>query len=164
MTKALQYLASIPGRLPTALARVPGRNWAWAYFKAAVAAWALSLLLNQPKLVTATAQPAFVRVFLSLCIIGAVISIIGMIMSSQYGRWIQPVGVVVELSGILLAMIGPLCYGITQVSILAYGTDSDTSRLHLVFLAHALFAGLFARGYVVARRFWREATDTRKAV
>lgn len=164
MKPFLNSLVTAPARLPAALARVPGRNWAWVYFKISVAAWAVALLLNQPALVTTTAQPAFVRVFLCLCIFGSVISIVGMIMSSQHGRWMQPVGVVIELSGILLAMIGPLCYGLTQVEILISGTDPDTSRLHLVFLAHALFAGLFARGYVVARRFWREATDKRKAV
>lgn len=164
MKNYLRSLAGIPARLPVALAKVPGRNWAWVYFKISIAAWAVALLLNQPALVTSTAQPAFVRVYLGLCIFGSVISIVGMIMSSQHGRRIQPVGVVIELSGILLAAIGPICYALTQISILVDGTDPDVSRLHLVFLGHALFAGLFARGYVVARRFWREATDKRKAV
>jgi len=164
MKPTLAYMTSIPARLPTALAKVPGRNWAWVYFKGAVAAWAVALLLNQPALVTATAQPVFVRVYLLMCIFGSVISVVGMIMSSQHGRWIQPVGVVIELSGILLAMIGPLCYGLTQIGIMADMPETAGNRIHLIFLAHALFAGLFARGYVVARRFWREATDKRKAV
>jgi hypothetical protein len=151
--------------IPTPLRRIPLRNWAVIYFKLSVGLWAVVLMTHQPQLVSDTADRFFVISYLAATLFGVVVSMVGLVISSQKGRrWYVPVGSGIELGGILFSIIGPLCYGITQLSILISTPSLTDQRVHLIFLAHALFSALMVRIAVVGPRFAREVARPRKAV
>jgi hypothetical protein len=154
-----------PPKAWSIIKNVPLRNWSWVYFKFSIALWTVVLALNTPKAVSDTAQAIFVVSYLGATTLGAVISVVGMVIAAQpTKRWYMPVGTGIELGGILFMFIGPLCYAATQVAIILDGAADSDGRIHLIFLSHALVAALMVRLVVIGPRFVREVKLPRKSV
>lgn len=138
------------------------RHWSWIHFKVAMFVWAAILLGYTPTAV-AGALGAVVLTISIVTMLGSVTSIVGIIMSAQYGTKAGVIGISVELAGLYFMGSGPLAYFITQLW-LALTLPQGSQRYALVVFAYAMCVALTCRILIVAPRRNREAHDPTKGV
>jgi hypothetical protein len=148
-------------KLPLPLRRIALRRWSWIGFKVVGFLYGLALLLFTPQQITETLPNAIHNVAGAL-MVGAVISIVGLVMVSQTGR-VAVWGLTVELVGIGLVAGAVLGYFITQLY-LVFTLPNGTDRVALCVLLVWVIAALVARFSIVYPRRAKEGHDPRKDV
>jgi hypothetical protein len=135
--------------------RLSIRHWAWIHFKLTLAAWSVLLVVFTPTVVLGTLGGAVILLVAGATFVGAMVSVLGIVLSAQTGS-AAVVGLSVELAGLFLMLAGPVAYTITQVGLVL--TDpSGSQRIALAAFAYAMCAALLCRILVVAPRRAREA-------
>jgi hypothetical protein len=142
--------------------RLRARHYAWATVLAIVGIWWPAFILATP--------PEFIRegrvdlLVLNVCmavgLIGGITKISGFLASQQPGR-VGVLGVSVELTGLILAFVGPFAYLSTSISVSAYTPERPLVN-SAVILAIAIMAMYTYRAIILVPRFRREAHDSSK--
>lgn len=102
-------------RLVTALARLTRTDWAFVHFKFALGILLMTPLVQLDSLKSSTSV-WFLCAWASLTIIGFWVSVAGLVMSAQkYDT--RHKGFVVEMTGLILLMIGPAVFAAVQVGV-----------------------------------------------
>lgn len=101
-------------RVRRALRHLPGRHKAWVVAKLMVALWMIVYAIFTPK-VTALALGAFIWVTAITATLGIVMSIVGMSIALNPKR--SFIGRVVEMSGLIVAAVGPATHAIVMAAI-----------------------------------------------
>jgi hypothetical protein len=129
-------------------------HWAWVHAKVALGAWAVLLYLFTPERVNLALGWVLIGSVTLVTLVGAVVSVIGLIMSVQPGR-IALVGLTVELSGLYFMLLGgAVPYLVTQFSLISSVSGSD--RIALTAFAYAMCAFLVCRIALVTSRRRKE--------
>lgn len=136
------------------------RHWAWIHTLAALGGWAVLIDIWTPTAVFAALQDPIVSVWTIVTLIGAITAIVGVMLSVAHRATTRVISVSVELTGLLLAAVGPLTYFIAQFSLLF--TDVFDQRIALVMFAYFGLSIIIYRIVVVVPRFRKEAHDERK--
>jgi hypothetical protein len=129
-------------------------HWSWLHAKVALGAWAVLLYIYTPERVDLALGWALIGCVTLVTLIGAVVSVVGLIMSVQPGR-ITLAGLAVELSGLYFMLFGgAIPYLITQFSLAGKGPGTD--RIALTAFAYAMCAFLVCRIALVTSRRRKE--------
>lgn len=141
------------------LKRLRAKNWAWLNFKFSVGVlWPLYMIFATPETLISAVDATILTVCMALSLLGNLASIVGYIFSMQPGK-IGVIGVSIELSGVILAILGPGAYLLTRLSLLfdpAFGLTTG------IFFAYSLCAVYLYRLIVLVPRFRFEAHDPSK--
>lgn len=137
------------------------RHWGWLHFKLALFYWANVMYRWTPNAVADSLREPLLLIWTLLTCIGAVVSIVGLVMSAQpANNRFHVIGVSIELSGLCLFIIGPFVYWTTQLSILLTRSDGAPNmvtemhtRYAICCFAYAMMAAIVARILVVLPRF-----------
>lgn len=137
-------------------------QWAWVHFKLSLGVgWAFFMAFWPPTGVVKTLDQPLITVWMSLTLMGAVVSLIGYVMTQAgAGKVSGVLGVSVELTGLSFFVVGPLIYFFTQSYLALNGGWDD--RVALAAFAYAMCAVLAYRFVVVVLRFRREKHDESK--
>jgi len=126
------------------------RDWGWLYFKLSSVVWLGLLLWLTPTSISA-ALGMIAAVFTTAGICGAVVSSAGLVMASRGGVHLRR-GLGVELSGLVVMVIGPVGYFLTQMWLMFDRPDGVAERAALCALAHLLCAAMACRIIIVITR------------
>lgn len=126
------------------------RRVAWLHFKLSLGTWAVAFMLVPP---TATQSAVGNILWLAICLTGAIVSSVGLILGF-WARW-RRLSVIIELAGLFLMIVGPFVYWTTQVSIIVEKVTPDAfqQRFALAIFAWAMIAAVLARIATVFPRF-----------
>ncbi len=143
-----------------ALKRVRLQDWAWVHFKFALGiAWPLLTLAALPPSVN-TIQQGVVYAWFGLTIVGAILSIVGIIMSAQPGK-AGVLGIPIELAGLVFLFAGPFLLFLVYMWLYFWPNGTEI-RPTVIGLTWALWAGVLARSALILPRYRREAHDETK--
>jgi hypothetical protein len=145
--------------IPDFIKRITLRRWSWIFFKVGAFLWALHLILFTPPQV-AEVLPSTIYTLSATIMVGALISIGGLVMVSQHGRT-AVIGLTVELVGIVLVALSTFGYLITQVY-LVYSLPDGAGRIAFCYLLVWILLALVARFVIVFPRRQQEGHDPRK--
>lgn len=149
-----------------ALKRVTLRHWAWIHVMLSLALWAVLILNFTPVGVYAALQQPIIGIWTTVTIIGALVAVVGLVLSLANSPRKRVLSISVELFGLILAATGPFTYLAAQVSLLfadAFSVTLDV-RLALVAFAYYGLSIIIYRILIVVPRFRKEAQDVRKDV
>lgn len=146
-----------------ALRKLTLRHWVWIHFKVAMLAWVTALMIYTPTKIHNALGLGVVLLFVAVTALGAVTSMVGIVMSAQSGTRTGVIGISVELAGLYFMSAGPAAYLLTQVWLVFTATDGN-QRIALCFQAYLICAALLCRIVIVAPRRNREAHDSTKDV
>jgi uncharacterized membrane protein len=142
----------------TALKNLKRADWFWLNFKTGMFLFVASVLIF-PTPTTDTLSQIVVYVWCFAGMLGAVISIAGIILGAQPHDWAHKYGVTAEVGGLILLGLGPLIYWILQsLIVIAHGTNWD-QRFGVLWLSYAMTAVVAARLIDLLPRFKREIAD-----
>ncbi|MCZ4069231.1 hypothetical protein O1W71_16285 [Microbacterium sp. H37-C3] len=130
--------------------RLPARHRAWVVAKLAVILWLVVYAIVTPP-ATSALLGGFVWVWVGVAVAGVVLSVVGMVMAVQRGHAKR--GRMLELAGLILAIVGPLIHAVTLCFIIVplYLDGGDwTGRLGPLGQSVAIIAFLRVR-YVEVR-------------
>ena len=116
-------------------------HWAWVQAKLVLAFWGCIYFFNPPPRTYEELGKPLVYVAASFVIIGALLSIFGLVISTNENTKTRHNGLAIEACGLILATCGPLAFFIVQVVRI---DDGD------LYLARAVYAYLLA-ALVMAR-------------
>ena len=137
----------------TRRARLPARHIAWSVAKLLLASWMIVYAIITPPETTA-ALGASVAVWVSFSVAGIITSIVGMVLALRYRRFL--LGRMLELSGLIIAAVGPLIHASTMVWIMvdAYTAGDPTwnGRVGPMFQSIVIAAFLMVRFVEVRSR------------
>ena len=156
LEKAVAWMSERWRRVPV-LGYLTARHLAWLHFKVAGILWAVLYGLYTPvATVNALAWPIRLS-WLTVCIAGAVVGIVGLVMGAQPGERARKRGPQVELIGLIALAIGPGIYFTTQLGLVVQ--EGSPTRIGAAFLGYFVVAGVLARAAAVIPRFRRELHD-----
>lgn len=144
------------------LKRITFRHWAWIHVMLAFTTWTVLLQLYTPVGVYSALQEPLVTLWTTTAAIGAVLAIVGLVMSLAAHARTRVISVSVELFGLILAAVGPFTYTATQASLIL--SETLEARLALTALAYFTLSVIVYRIIIVIPRFRKEAADARKDV
>lgn len=147
--------------ISTALRRITLRRWSWIFFKVAALSYGVTLWVFTPKVIAETLPASITNIAFAL-IVGALVSIAGIVMVSQTGR-VAVWGLTVELMGIMMVAAGVAAYLLTQIY-LVVTLPTGTDRIAFCVLLVWVLAALFARAVIVMPRRHKEGHDPRKGM
>jgi uncharacterized membrane protein len=126
-------------RLITALGRLTRTDWAFIHFKAALGIMLMTPLVQLESL-KSTTTIWFVCVWASVTIIGFWVSVAGLVMSAQKYET-RHKGFVVEMTGLILLLIGPAVFAAIQAGVwIATGQSKAVSIAFCYVIITALIA------------------------
>jgi hypothetical protein len=129
-------------------------HWAWMHAKVALGVWAVLLYTFTPERVNLALGWVLIGSVTLVTLVGAVVSIVGLVMSVQLGR-VALAGLTIELSGLYFMLLGgAFPYLVTQFS-LAFGS-AGSDRIALTAFAYAMCAFLLCRIALVTSRRRKE--------
>jgi hypothetical protein len=139
-------------RLPGALRRLKPEVTVWLQAKIAFLLWGILFFLSVPHMVSSEIGPGMSRAVSVFIMLGSLVSIIGLLGSSDVKSEDRLLALKIELAGLILLMVGPMSY---LVVILLEGPDSILGWSRIAF-AWALSSLLSARMFIVYRmiKFW----------
>jgi hypothetical protein len=147
------------GPVRTFLSHLNIQHWAWIHFKLSLGVtWAGLMLTSTPETISSSFSPEFIPLWTVPTIVGAVVSIFGMMMYAQPPSKVKVIGVSIELAGLCLFAIGPFVYFLTRIALL----ETSSQGGPLAAFSYSMLAVLLFRFIVVVPRFWFEAHDPRK--
>lgn len=120
---------------------LPAEHRDYVFVYAAGIAWFLVYFIFSPPSTYILLSPAIIALWCFAAIIGGIVAITGLFKRDT---------LILERSGVIVMMVGPISYGLTQfVLLFASNFTSDlnagVNRLHLVFLSIWLFTYLLKR-------------------
>lgn len=129
-------------------------HWAWVHAKVALGTWAALLLTFTPERVNSALGWTLIGSIALVTILGALVSIVGLVMSVQAGRYALT-GLTIELSGLYFMLLGgAVPYLVTQFSLTFAAAGSD--RIALTAFAYSMCAFLVCRIALVTSRRRKE--------
>jgi hypothetical protein len=143
--------------------RLTPRHWGWIIFKLLVGvAWPLALIFTTPTTVLATVGWVIFLIALT-ALGGGLLSVIGIVMSAQRGA-AGVIGLSVELAGLCLFIVGPICYAIINLALTVTGYHNFHGYQFLpsAVFSTAMVSAIVNRILIVAPLRSREAHDTTK--
>lgn len=132
------------------LGRLSRSLWGWLIFKLIFGVgWPLALLTFTPASLLASLGWVIYLVA-STTLTGALISIVGLILSAQSGTR-ATVGLTVELVGILLMLVGPISYCLTLVTVatVGFGGTPGWQFIPSVFFSAGMVSAIVNRLLIV---------------
>lgn len=136
----MRYLTKIK----TALSHMTRTDWAFLHFKAALGIL-LMIPLVQLESLRHNVSTTFLCVWATLTIIGFWVSVVGLVMSAQKHK-IRHRGFVVEMTGLVLLMIGPAVFAAVQAGL---WITSGQSKAVAIGFAYVIMAAILARMVMV---------------
>lgn len=137
-------------------------HWAYLHFKLAIGvAWPATLWAVTPTVLHDALKMQMVGLMCLTTLLGALLSIVGLVMTAQRGR-VRTIGVSVELAGIALLSSGPLAYFLSQTTLAFSGNGHE--RAALAVFSYAMLAAIVCRLIMLIPWFIREGRDERKEV
>jgi uncharacterized membrane protein len=131
-------------RLITALGRLTRTDWAFIHFKAALGILLMTPLVQLESLKSSTTV-WFLCVWASLTIIGFWVSVAGLVMSAQKYES-RHKGFVVEMTGLVLLMIGPAVFAAVQAGV--WITTGQSKAVAIAF-CYVIITAIIARMVMV---------------
>jgi len=131
-------------RILSAFGRMTRVDWAFLHFKAALGIL-LMIPLVQLESLRHNVSTTFLCVWATLTILGFWISVVGLVMSAQKYET-RHKGFVVEMTGLVLLMIGPAVFAAVQVGL---WITSGQSRAVAIGFAYVIMAAIIARMVMV---------------
>lgn len=133
--------------------KLPSRHRAWVVAKAAVVVWMVAYATFTPP-ATSAVLGAFVWTWVAASTAGIIVSIVGMLLAVQHGR--SRTGRIVEMSGLIVATVGPLIHASTltwiMVPAIVAGVEDATGRVGPTLQSVAIAAFLIVRFVEVRTR------------
>lgn len=132
------------------------RRWtseqgAWVVFKLFLGVgWPIAMFFSTPASIAGAVGVDSINIWTIGTLVGGIVSIVGMIVSTSHTRRTALTGFHVELIGIALLAGGPVQYLLLQIGFLAT-PDKFGDRIALAFFAAAMVAAISARGVGVIR-------------
>lgn len=133
------------------LKRLRSDHWAWIHAKLALITWGIFYVIFTPEGPLDELGKTLNVFIATFAIIGSIIGISGLIRSTNTNRSIRRQGLVIELSGLILAFCGPFTYFIIQ----AYLSPDNEARIALSCFAYSFSMFILARIIVVLRAIGR---------
>jgi len=128
------------------------RHWGWIHFKVALGfGWGTAILFYPPPSIQQDLNHDTVYVWAFGTIIGAVISIVGILMTVSHRDHRKITGLGVESVGIVLLGGGPLQYFLLQLGYLFDGEFE--ARYQLTWFAYAMLAAIIVRAIIIVPQF-----------
>lgn len=135
------------------------RRWtseqsAWVVFKLFLGVgWPIAMFFSTPASIAGAVQSGSINIWTVGTLVGGIVSIVGMIVSTSHTRKTALNGFHVELIGIALLAGGPVQYMLLQIGFLT-SPDKFGDRIALAIFAAAMVAAITARavGVIRARR------------
>lgn len=118
-------------------------QWAWVHAKIVIIVWGILFQIYTPAQVDDVLGMTLVRAVSAVTIIGLIISLTGMYMSMSNIIITASRGITIELSGLWLAIAGPLAFSVTQLY-LSFGPDGNQQISRMV-LPYGIAAFFFVR-------------------
>jgi FtsH-binding integral membrane protein len=134
-------------------------NWAWVNVKLGLFLFGLSILIFTPQGARDTLQWATIWLWAFSCIVGAAVSVTGLIMSKQPYDHPRKYGVFLELAGLIMLLLGPAVYWIIQTYIVLSHGDMWEQRVALMWFTYAFTGVIIARIVTVVPHFRAELAD-----
>jgi hypothetical protein len=148
-------------KLGRGLARMRVRDWAWVQVKLVVGVgWPVNLLLHPPRASAAALGPALAVVAI-VTILGATVSLVGLIAARQRGK-LAVIGLTVETVGISFVLAGTVAYWLTQVALLS-GPDGE-QRIAFSWYAYGMAAAFAARLAIVLTERHEQAVRPERTI
>lgn len=143
------------------LKRLRARHWAWLHFLAVIGVgWPLFMIFTPPELIAGVLHPAILAIAMIVSLVGTLIAMFGYFASQQQDK-LGVIGVSIELSGLILSILGPGAYFVTRIYMLFLPETAGVLSSPL-FFSYALCAVYLYRFVIVLPRFRFEATDPSK--
>jgi glucose uptake protein GlcU len=140
--------------------RLAPHQWAWLHFKLAVGlGWGHAILFVTPQIITDTTTESSIRVWAYGTIIGAIVSIVGLFMSTSSNRKRKARGTHIEVVGVVLFAGGPLQYFILQVTFLPGDFEG---RYALMWFAYGMLSACITRIVILLGFVGKKDADTVK--
>lgn len=144
------------------LRRLTPVHWGWLVFKIVLGlGWTHAMFLSTPQSIASEISVEALLIWVVGTSIGAIISLVGMLMSVSTNRRKSLRGLTVELIGIVLFAGGPFQYLAIQLS---FFPDRFTERYALAWFAFAMLTAIGVRFVDVGGKFIKEAFDPNKKV
>lgn len=141
--------------------RLKARHWAWLQFLFVTGiVWPTFMLFSTPELIVGVLHPAILAIAMIVSFVGTIVSMFGYVASQQLGK-LGVIGVSVELSGLILSILGPAAYFITRIYMLFLPETAGVLSSPL-FFSYAICAVYLYRFVIVVPRFRFEAHDPNK--
>lgn len=136
--------------------------WGWLIFKIVLGlGWTHAMFLFTPTSIADEISIESQTLWIVGTALGAIISLVGMLMSVSTNRRRSLQGLTVELIGIVLFAGGPFQYLAIQLS---FFPDRFTERYALAWFALAMLTAIGVRFIDVGGKFIKEAFDPKKQV
>lgn len=132
-------------RLIGALSRLTRTDWAFIHFKAALSVLLMAPLAQLDSLKSNTTV-WFICIWATLTIIGFWVSIVGLIMSAQREYKTRHDGFRVEMTGIVLLVIGPAAFAAVQAGV--WIVTGQSKAVSIAF-CYVIITALIARMVMV---------------
>lgn len=145
-------------RFGRGLRRLGAQHWAWINFKVGMFMFALSVLIVRPSS-TDTLNYWVGLIWCWSCLVGALVSIAGIVWTAQPGDHARKYGTATELCGLILLGIGPLVYWIIMTAIVVTHEPGWEQRIGVMWFAYAMTAVVVARAMSITPRYMREVRD-----
>lgn len=143
------------------LKRLKARHWAWLHFLAIIGvAWPVFMLVTPPELIVGVLNPSILAIAMFVSLLGSLTAMAGYFASQQQEK-IGVIGVSIELSGLILSVIGAGSYFVTRVYML-FLPETAGELTSTLFFAYALCAVYLYRFVIIVPRFRFEAQDPSK--
>lgn len=143
------------------LKRLKLRHWAWLHFLTIIGiAWPSFMLVTPPEVISDAVHPAILTVAYLVSLFGSIVAFIGYFASQQLDK-IGVIGVSLELSGLVLSVVGPATYLFVRLYLLTL-PDATGLLNSPLFFSYALCAVYLYRFIIVVPRFRFEARDPSK--
>lgn len=132
-------------------------TWGWLLFKVVLGlGWTHAMLFVTPVSIAENVSYLSLLVWTVGTMVGAVLSITGMLLGSSCKPRRALQGLTIELIGIVLFAGGPVQYLFLQI---AFMTENFQTRYALAWFAGAMLLAIGMRALHVGRLFYKEATD-----
>jgi hypothetical protein len=156
----MSVLSKVGGKIAAVgsyLRRMSLETLGWLLFKITLGVgWASGMLFVTPESLSTVLSPGNVGLWAVGCMIGAIVSICGMLLILSKCWRTRRIGYTTELIGIVLFAGGPLQYFLIQ---LAYITTDFQSRYTIAWFSLAMLVVMLIRILIVAGTFVREVTE-----
>lgn len=134
-------------RLIAALMRLRLDHWAWIHAKMSLFLWACFFFASTPPQTVDALGITLNRVAACFAIVGAIMSVVGLIISTNPCLQMRHKGYTIELTGLIIAVCGPLTTMVAHISRI----DDDPTSIPRAGFSYTLAAFMLARALVVQR-------------
>ena len=122
-------------------------HWAWLHAKVAIMIWAVLFFMYTPFQLQELLEYTIICLVSSVIVFGVGVSIVGLFMSfSKYTTWARR-GENIEISGLSLALAGPIVYFLARVWLVF--SINDGQGIPIAALAYSITALLLVRIVIV---------------